>query len=58
MSNFKTEVFVAGQSAGDAENSENGRIGGRMIRPSDPVSGEGKVGRDCEKVGCPRGKSR
>ena len=43
---------------GGAANSEIGRIWDRMIHPSDPVGGEGKVGRGRKKVGSPERESR
>ena len=52
-------VWENGRRNGAArQNSEIGRIWDRMIHPSDPVGGEGKVGRDRQKVGCPKRESR
>ena len=51
-------IVVSPSMVTGLENSEIGRIGGRMIRPNDPVGGEGKVGRGRQKVGCPERQSR
>ena len=52
-------VWENGRRNGAArQNSEIGRIECRMIRPNDPVGGEGKVGRGRQKVGCRERQSR